>query len=401
MTSAAASSLKSLETPRGRAVGVRGGAGRDRRAAAGPGPAADAAGDHRRVAAARRPRERRAGGLGLIAGRGTRAAPATRSRRTRSGSRPSCCRGGRPCPGRRCRCWPGCTRWPRPAPCPTSGSAGRATRRPPPGCAGSPTCSRRVPTSRPCWSPRWRTPELVAAAPFGSHNGVLARAVERLVLVSRGVDEKSLVVPELGHLANRAAYESNLGAYRDGGSGGGPRVAAVRRGGVRRGRRGEPAQRRAETSRDSRVLRPPRGRTHCSRSSHRRPITRPCLPARMGVDMRHTTSRATRESGTHAAIYPLEEGACHTGTRPGQQLDVARLVAHDSACQRWHSRSWRTRVPPASVGSLARDFRPPAAASGRWPTARHPPPGRHPPRAPRWSAWRAGAAPGCAARPAW
>ena len=48
----------------------------------------------------------------------------------------------------------------------------------------------------------------------------MARAVERLVLVSRGVDEKALVVPELGHLANRAAYESNLGAYRDGGSAG-------------------------------------------------------------------------------------------------------------------------------------------------------------------------------------
>ena len=62
--------------------------------------------------------------------------------------------------------------------------------------------------------------ELVDAAPFASHNGVVARGVERLVLVSRGVDEKSLVVPELGHLANRAAYESNLGAYRDGGPAG-------------------------------------------------------------------------------------------------------------------------------------------------------------------------------------
>jgi hypothetical protein len=62
--------------------------------------------------------------------------------------------------------------------------------------------------------------ELAVSAPFGSHNGVLARAVERLVLASRGVDEKSLTVPELGHLANRAAYESNLGAYRDGGSAG-------------------------------------------------------------------------------------------------------------------------------------------------------------------------------------
>ncbi|MCW2791279.1 MAG: Oxidoreductase [Nocardioides sp.] len=62
--------------------------------------------------------------------------------------------------------------------------------------------------------------DLVTAAPFGSHNGLVARAAERLVLVARGVDEKSLVVPEAGHLALRAAYESNLRGYRDGGSSG-------------------------------------------------------------------------------------------------------------------------------------------------------------------------------------
>ncbi len=62
--------------------------------------------------------------------------------------------------------------------------------------------------------------DLVTSAPFGSHDGLVARAVERLVLVSRGVDEKSLVVPEAGHLALRAAYESNLRGYRDGGSAG-------------------------------------------------------------------------------------------------------------------------------------------------------------------------------------
>nr|WP_232523555.1 oxidoreductase [Nocardioides sp. MAH-18] len=59
--------------------------------------------------------------------------------------------------------------------------------------------------------------ELATAAPFPSHNGVVARAAERLVLVARGVDAKSLVVPEAGHLALRAAYESNLRGYRDGG----------------------------------------------------------------------------------------------------------------------------------------------------------------------------------------
>src|SRR5207237_1418811 len=58
--------------------------------------------------------------------------------------------------------------------------------------------------------------ELATLAPFASHNGIVARAVERLVLVSRGVDEKSLLVPESGHLALRAAYESNLRGYASG-----------------------------------------------------------------------------------------------------------------------------------------------------------------------------------------
>ena len=59
--------------------------------------------------------------------------------------------------------------------------------------------------------------DLATTAPFASHNGIVARAVERLVLVARGVDEKSLVVPEAGHLALRGEYESNLRGFRDGG----------------------------------------------------------------------------------------------------------------------------------------------------------------------------------------
>jgi hypothetical protein len=62
--------------------------------------------------------------------------------------------------------------------------------------------------------------DLASAAPFASHTGIVARAAERLVLVARGVDEKSLVVPEAGHLALRKAYESNLRGYRDGGQAG-------------------------------------------------------------------------------------------------------------------------------------------------------------------------------------
>lgn len=58
--------------------------------------------------------------------------------------------------------------------------------------------------------------DLATAAPFPSHNGIVARAAERLVLVARGVDEKSLVVPEAGHLALRREYESNLRGYASG-----------------------------------------------------------------------------------------------------------------------------------------------------------------------------------------
>lgn len=62
--------------------------------------------------------------------------------------------------------------------------------------------------------------EFVGAAPFGSHNGIVARAVERLLLASRGVDEKSLVVPEVAHLALRGPYESNLRGWSTGGAAG-------------------------------------------------------------------------------------------------------------------------------------------------------------------------------------
>jgi hypothetical protein len=62
--------------------------------------------------------------------------------------------------------------------------------------------------------------ELATAAPFVSHNGIVARATERLVLVARGVDPTSLVVPEAGHLRLRREYESNLRGYREGGAAG-------------------------------------------------------------------------------------------------------------------------------------------------------------------------------------
>lgn len=58
--------------------------------------------------------------------------------------------------------------------------------------------------------------ELATAAPFPSHNGIVARAAERLVIAAKGVDEKSLIVPEAAHLALRAEYESNLRGFATG-----------------------------------------------------------------------------------------------------------------------------------------------------------------------------------------
>ncbi|MDQ6933778.1 MAG: oxidoreductase [Actinomycetota bacterium] len=58
--------------------------------------------------------------------------------------------------------------------------------------------------------------EVATAALFGSYDAIVARALERLTLVARGVDPASVVVPEAGHLALRPAYESNLRAYSAG-----------------------------------------------------------------------------------------------------------------------------------------------------------------------------------------
>ena len=62
--------------------------------------------------------------------------------------------------------------------------------------------------------------DIATAAPFLSHNGIVARAVERLLLVARGVDTTSVTVPEAGHLALRREYESNLRGYASGGQAG-------------------------------------------------------------------------------------------------------------------------------------------------------------------------------------
>ena len=58
--------------------------------------------------------------------------------------------------------------------------------------------------------------ELATIAPFGSADGIVARAVEHLVLVAGGVDPRAVIVCEAGHLALRPSYESGLTGYRSG-----------------------------------------------------------------------------------------------------------------------------------------------------------------------------------------
>ncbi len=62
--------------------------------------------------------------------------------------------------------------------------------------------------------------ELMTAAPFATANGVVARGLERLLLVARGVDPTSMIVPEAGHLALESAYRAALTAYGEGGEAG-------------------------------------------------------------------------------------------------------------------------------------------------------------------------------------
>ncbi|MEP6525755.1 MAG: oxidoreductase [Nocardioidaceae bacterium] len=62
--------------------------------------------------------------------------------------------------------------------------------------------------------------EIATARPFATANGLVARGAERLVLVARGVDPWSVIVPEAGHLAAADSYAESLVAYSGGGEAG-------------------------------------------------------------------------------------------------------------------------------------------------------------------------------------
>jgi hypothetical protein len=59
--------------------------------------------------------------------------------------------------------------------------------------------------------------ELAALAPFGTADGVVARAAARLTAIARGLDPKAVSVPEVGFLELGAeAYERALAGYASG-----------------------------------------------------------------------------------------------------------------------------------------------------------------------------------------
>ena len=58
--------------------------------------------------------------------------------------------------------------------------------------------------------------ELATLQPFGSADGVVARAAEHLVLISGGVDPRGLIPVEAGHAADPQGYRAALDGYATG-----------------------------------------------------------------------------------------------------------------------------------------------------------------------------------------
>lgn len=58
--------------------------------------------------------------------------------------------------------------------------------------------------------------ELAVLSPFGSADGVVARAAARLTMVSTGLDPAGWSVPEVAHLRSPQRYRAGLAGYADG-----------------------------------------------------------------------------------------------------------------------------------------------------------------------------------------
>lgn len=58
--------------------------------------------------------------------------------------------------------------------------------------------------------------ELLTVRPFGTADGVVARAAARLAMMSTGLDPRGLTVPEVGHLRSGGRYPEAAAAYAAG-----------------------------------------------------------------------------------------------------------------------------------------------------------------------------------------
>ncbi|GAA0939520.1 oxidoreductase [Actinocorallia libanotica] len=58
--------------------------------------------------------------------------------------------------------------------------------------------------------------EILALKPFGTADGLVARAAERLTLIDRGLDPKTLVSPEVGHFERAEEYRQAFEGYLTG-----------------------------------------------------------------------------------------------------------------------------------------------------------------------------------------
>ena len=80
--------------------------------------------------------------------------------------------------------------------------------------------------------------EIATVAPFGSADGLVARAVERMVLISSGFDPRGVIVTEVGHLRRQADYPGSAARLRLRHRGRGAGLDPARRSGRRRRGRG-------------------------------------------------------------------------------------------------------------------------------------------------------------------
>ncbi len=60
--------------------------------------------------------------------------------------------------------------------------------------------------------------ELFTLAPFGSADGVVARAAARLTMITTGLEPSGVALPEVAHLRSAGAYRSGLQGYAEGGA---------------------------------------------------------------------------------------------------------------------------------------------------------------------------------------